>query len=207
MNVSKMTTAQWYRVLLEKQVTMVVTENNSTEYIKCRAELASPDKNWVLSWSRIRLKGLGSEASSFLWKLLHRILPTEERVARILQNASANCRQCPTPTIADLEHAFFHCVSTQEVGRCLLSSLRVYAPGVTPAGLLRLEYEVQGDKEIPVVWFAAQTLLYMWSVRKSGRIVDLRTTRAHLESRINLLRETRYFNKQEIIQEIFDRMI
>ena len=60
---------------------------------------------------------------------------------------------------------------------------------------------------MPVVWFAAQTLLYMWGVRKSGRIVDLMTTRAHLESKINLLRETRHSSKQVIIRNFFDRMI
>ena len=203
LNVCKMTTAQWYRVLLEKEVTMVDTENNDMEYIKCRSELASPNTNWELSWSRIRLKGLGSEATSFLWKLLHRILPTEERVSRIIQNSSPNCRQCPTAPIADLEHAFFTCVSTQQVGRCLLSTLRLHSPGLTSAGLLRLDYAEQGDNEMPVAWFAAQTLLYMWGVRKSGRIVDLMTTRAHLESKINLLRETRHSNKQVIIREIF----
>ena len=202
-----MTTAQWYRVLLEKEVTMVETVNNSNEFIKCRSELASPTINWELCWGRIRLKGLGSEATSFLWKLLHRLLPTEERVARIIQNSSPNCRQCPTAPIADLEHAFFHCVSTQQVGRCLLSTLRHYVPGLTPAGVLKLDFEEQGDMEMPVVWFVAQTLLYMWGVRKSGKIVDLIVTRAHLESRINLLRETRHSNHQVTLREIFVRMV
>ena len=35
-----MNTAQWYRLLLEKEVTIVDSENNSLEYIKCRSELA-----------------------------------------------------------------------------------------------------------------------------------------------------------------------
>ena len=153
LNVCKMTTAQWYRVLLEKEVTMVDTENNDMEYIKCRSELASPNTNWELSWSRIRLKGLGSEATSFLWKLLHRILPTEERVSRIIQNSSPNCRQCPTAPIADLEHAFFTCVSTQQVGRCLLSSLRLHSPGLTSAGLLRLDYAMQSRGTTRCQWF------------------------------------------------------
>ena len=78
---------------------------------------------------------------------------------------------------------------------------------MTPAGILRLDYAELGDNEMPVVWFAAQTLLYMWGVRKSGRIVDLMITRANLESKINLLRETRHSNKQGIIREMFDTMI
>ena len=49
---------------------------------KCKAELRSPGTDWELSWSLSRLKGLGSEATSFLWKLLHCILPAEERLSR-----------------------------------------------------------------------------------------------------------------------------
>ena len=124
-----------------------------------------------------------------------------------MQNASPNCRQCPTAPIADIEHAFFHCVSTHQVGRCLLTTLRHYAPGLTPAGVLKLDFVEQGDKEMPVVWFVAQTLLYMWGVRKSGKIVDLINTRALLESRINLLRETRHSHHQVSLREMFERML
>ena len=138
LNVATMSTSQWYRVLLEKEVTMVETDDHNMEYIKSRAELASPSTDWELTWTRSRLKGLGSEATSFLWKLLHKILPTEERVARILINSSPNCKLCPNPVVADLEHSFFNCVSTQHVGRSLLSAVRHYAPEVTPSGLLRL---------------------------------------------------------------------
>ena len=38
-----MSTAQWYRALLDKEVTMAEGDNNSMEYIKPRVELASPD--------------------------------------------------------------------------------------------------------------------------------------------------------------------
>ena len=116
LNVATMTTAQWYRVLLEQEVTMVEAENNTMEYIRSRTELASPGTDWELTWRRARLKGLGSEATSFLWKPLHRILPTEERVARILPNSSEHCRQCQTPSTANLEHCFFNCESTRHIG-------------------------------------------------------------------------------------------
>ena len=69
------------------------------------------------------------------------------------------------------------------------------APGLTPAGVLNLDSEELGDMEMPVVGFVTQTLLYMKGVRKSGKIVDLIITRAHLESRIKLLRETIHYNK------------
>ena len=206
LNVATMSTSQWYRVLLEKEVTMAETDDHNMEYIKSRAELASPSTDWELTWTRSRLKGLGSEATSFLWKLLYKILPTEEIVARILINSSLNCKLCPNPVVADLEHSFFNCVSTQHVGRSLLSAVRHYAPEVTPSGLLRLEFDEQGENEMPLVWIISHALLYMWGVRLSGKSVDLNITRSLLESKINLLRETRYQSEHRKITEILEHM-
>ena len=207
MNVKTMTLAQWYRVLLEQEVTMVETDENNREYIKSRAELLSPSTEWETSWRRARLRGLGSAATSFLWKLLHLLLPTEQRVARILPNSSEFCKFCPTPVSADLQHCFFNCMLTQDVGKSLLSAVRQHDPDVTPAGLLRLEFQAEETIEMPLVWVAAQTLLYMWAVRLNGKTVDLIVTRSVLETRINLLRETRYKNEHTLIQEIFEDLV
>ena len=140
-------------------------------------------------------------------ELLHRILPTEERVARILPNSSEYCRKCPTPTIANLEHCFFDCVSTRLVGRSLLSAIQMYYPAVSPAGLLRLEFEADEDMEMPIVWVTAQTLLYIWGVRLSGRVADLVVTRTLLETKINLLRETRFVNEHRIMKDILEQLL
>ena len=66
MNVATMSTSQWYRVLVEENNTMVEHEGSPREYIKSRAELSSPNTDWDTCWNRARLKGLGSEATSFL---------------------------------------------------------------------------------------------------------------------------------------------
>ena len=167
LNVATMTTAQWYRVLLEKEITMVEIDDQTMQYINSRTELASPNTDWELTWKRARLKGLGSEATSFLWKLLHRILPSEERVARIIPNSSPNCRQCPTPTLSNLEHIFFSCVCTQHVGRSLLSAIRLHDPYVTPSGLLWLEFSEHGEKEMPLVCLLAKLFS---TCGESGRV-------------------------------------
>ena len=207
LNVISINTAQWYRVLLEKEVTMVEMNDNSMEYTKSRAELASPGTDWVTSWRRARMKGLGSEAISFLWKLLHRLLPTEQRLARILPNSAQTCKYCPTPVTADLVHCFFSCVKTGDVGGRLLTAVRQHEPAVTQAGLLRLEFQEEGDKELPLVWITAHTLLYMWTTRASGRVVDLYLTRSMLEFKINLLRETRYASAVNLINEILENIL
>ena len=86
LNIGKMTTAQWYRVILEKDITMEDHNDSSNQYIQSRAELAAccTTTDWETSWKRARLKGLGSEVKSFFRKLLHLLLPTEQRLSMIL---------------------------------------------------------------------------------------------------------------------------
>ena len=183
---------------------MVELADNQREYIKSRAELASPITDWESSWRHARTKGLGSEATSFLWKMLHCLLPTEARLSRILPNTSGNCKLCPNPILADLKHCLFLCVSTREVGNWLLSLIKKHDSTITAARLLRLEFSSDTSTEMPIIWIIAQTLLYMWGVRSSGKIVSLLTTRATLESKISLLRETRYENEHAILSEIVE---
>ena len=186
LNVAKMTKAQWYRVLLEQNITMVESVDQRMEYVKLRTELSSPSTDWESSWRRAMLKGLGSEALSFLWKLLHNLLPTEVGLTRILPNQSEQCKLCPTQVIADQ------------------AKVRHHDPAVSVAKLIKLEFFCEDAAEMPLIWLTAQTLLYMWGVRASGKIVSLMMTRAVLESKISLLRETRYSNEQILMNEYLD---
>ena len=72
-----MSTAQWYKVLLEKELNMAEGDNTTMEFIKSTVELASPDTDWEESLRKAVLKGLGPEVPGFLWKMLHKFLPTE----------------------------------------------------------------------------------------------------------------------------------
>ena len=131
---------------------------------------------------------------------MHSLLPTEARLTRILRNTSGNCKICPTPVTADLTHCFFECISTKEVGRWLLSIARKQDPSVTASKLLKLEIIAGETAEMPIIWITAQVLLYMWGVRASGKTVSLILTRATLESRISILRETIYIDEHADIK-------
>ena len=180
---------------------MVAVGDNKREYIKSRAELASPDTDWEASWSRTRLRGIGSEASSFLWQTLHNLLPTEERLSRFLPNTSEQCKLCQPHVMADQVHCFFFCISTKEVGNWILSVIKSRDPTITPSKLLKLQFQCEDSEEMPLVWLTAQTLNYIWRIRASGKTVDLTLTRAVLESKISLLRETRYQNEKVLLSE------
>ena len=125
-------TAHWYRYLVEEELTMTLLEDNTLGYIKSRAELSVPTNDWETTWRRARLKGLGSAATSFLWKLVHKLLPTEDRLARILPSSEPGCKLCPNPAPADLVHCLFRCVSTREMGSKLISFISTHDPLITP---------------------------------------------------------------------------
>ena len=96
------------------------------------------------------------------------------------------------------------CVSTKEMGGWLLSLIRSHDASVTAAGLLRLEFQCDDNIEMPLVWITAQTLLHLWGVRSKGKKVEKYATRATLENKISLLRETRHQNEYELIKEMFE---
>ena len=202
LNIATMTTAQWYRVMLEKEITMEEPEGMPRQYIKCKAELRSPGTDWELTWSLSRQKGLGSDATSFLWKLLHCILPTEERLSRILPNSSPSCKFCSVQVSANLEHCFFYCNLTKTVGTQVLNLCQTFCPGITPSQVLRLELHVDQTEETPIVWVVTQFLMNIWEARVKGKMADLFKVRSDLESKVNLLRETRYNNMSLVITEM-----
>jgi hypothetical protein len=66
-----MTTAQWYRYLIEEELTMTLLEDSTMGYIKSKVELSVPNNDWERTWRQAR--GLGSAATSFLRKLAHQL--------------------------------------------------------------------------------------------------------------------------------------
>ena len=86
------------------------------------------------SWRLSRLKGLGPEHTSFLFKLVHRLLVTRERQHRTNSAASPNCRAhgCQeTQTVENLEHALFYCPANKNVGKAVLHILSEHHPHIT----------------------------------------------------------------------------
>ena len=101
---------------------MQVRENQSRQVIPCRAELVSQATDWDLTWRRSRLKGLGPEISSFLFKILHQLLTTQERLARTNPAVSPVCKApgCTREVGEDLVHAFVTCSGNMGVGMAVL---------------------------------------------------------------------------------------
>ena len=146
---------------------------------------------------------LGPNLYTFLFKLLHRILPIAERVARILPNQSPICNRCVEGTAETLEHAFFHCQQNKGAGNVLLNGLRKCIPGLTPSKILILDFDIEEDQQFPIVFRAATFLSTLWQFRIEKKNVELIRIRSEMESSCRLLRESRLTKTMDIISQIF----
>ena len=147
------------------------TNSAPSALIPDRAESLSPSNDWTNSWRLARMKGLESQLSSFLFKLLHQLLPTKERVQRFGKtedNSPGLCKLCQAD-IEDLSHAFFHCPHSRVSGLALLGWVQGVAPALLPEGALQLKIQntLSPEDELAVVCMLATGLKHIWEAREA----------------------------------------
>ena len=138
------------------------------QFIATRTEALSHNTDWEKSWRLARLKGLGPDHTSFLLKLCHKILLTKERKNRTSPTTSPTCVAlgCSGEEVETLEHALVHCQANKEVGRALMTTLRLSQPTLSVEAALRLELDVPEADELPLVWLISATLFHFWEQRQ-----------------------------------------
>ena len=180
-------------------------DNNTGERvgIRCRVERANPQNDWERSWRLARLPGLGPDNTSFLLRLMHDLLPTQERVARTNPRAGAGCQvQGCEAECDDRAHALVHCLGNTGVGQRVVGCLQSFVPSLDVDAVLRLEIDVDEGLELPLVWLVAASFSALWKLRVEKTKTTLFEIRSQLEAKINLLRETRYSNAASILDEL-----
>ena len=145
---------------------------------------------------------------SFWWKLLHGLLPTQDRVHRILRDRSPSplCKLCQDAVVEDLKHAFFSCSHNNNAGAHLLTYMSSYVPGLSTNQLLHLNLDLEPSEEFSVVWFLGigYFLLNLWTARTDKKQIRLYAIRADLEARASLLSETRFQNEAVLVKEMIE---
>ena len=138
LNIKTMSVKLWYKHLLEVQVTHTDPEDPSA-LVPCRVERLYPSIDWGRSWLAVCVPGLTPEMRSFLWKMLHCILPTQDRLHRMnMPNASSPlCVQCTAGQVDDIEHALLRCSKIKPGADFLLETLKLEIPDFT---LERIKY-------------------------------------------------------------------
>ena len=168
-----------------------------------RTELRNPLYQWDKIWLNSRQYMLGPVICSFLFKLLHQILPTAERVNRILPNQSQFCTKCQLHEIETLQHALMDCPSNQGVSTTLCNGLKKYQPSLTKQEILAINFQTEEQLLFPLVWTTASFLSSIWQLRVEKKRVELIKIRADLEASVRLLRESRLTSTMEMLSKIF----
>ena len=149
----RMTEKQWYQLYLEDYCTM---EGHADQrcFISTRTELASPTTDWERTWRLARLKGLGPDNTTFLFRLGHKLLVTKERQSRTNPASSPICTAlgCGAGCVENLEHALIQCQANNGVCMALMLTLRQTIPTLTSVAALRLGLNVSAKEELPLVW-------------------------------------------------------
>ena len=180
-------------------------KNDSWQYILSHTEMKNPQTNWEECWRLARLKGLGAENTSFLFKLLHNTLVTQERLARTIPNLSSLCKfpGCPGTEDEDQSHAIISCLGNNGTGIAVLNALRTFVPGLTAVEALRLDFSADPTLEMPLVFAIAVALGAIWNLRQKKIRPQHYLVRAELEARVALLRECRDYTKEADVIDTF----
>ena len=205
LNIPTLSTKNWYSVLLENNLLMITDDLGRRVIKPCRAEINNPDVDWPETWRLASLRGLSSEDQSFLWKMLHNLLPTQVRLhrLRIKNTPTPNCIHCDSDVPDQLQHALVTCPQNKEVSDWLLQQLQYYVPSVTPQKLVLLSLvDLQGDHELPIVWFISQVLGNIWSMRVNKKKPQLYQTRSVLEAGIAIMRKSRLKGCCDLLETI-----
>ena len=132
--------------------------------------------------------------ASFLWKLLHQLLSSQERLHRLGVSSSSLCKQCKQE-VGTLKHELIECSSNADVGVALLNCLKSYMPELTADKLLRLEFsKISETMELAATLLVAVTLSHIWKERMTNSRIRTYQVRSEIEQTINLLRTTRLIN-------------
>ena len=152
-----------------------VGENGDKEYVQCRVERQNPGTDWNNCWRLARIPGLGPNNVSFLFKLLHQTLPTQERVGRVKPNHSSSCKmlECQGNTEETLLHGLIECQGNDGVGQQLLAGLRNVIPDLQGDSMLRQELALEEDLECHVTFVPYTVLQSVRNLRQrqlGGRV-------------------------------------
>ena len=207
LNPVHMSVKQWYRLLLEKSVTRrEVDLDGRTELIPCRVEERFPEVTWEESYRLCRLPGLSPDSKSFLFKLIHTLLPSNERLHHLNQLPSPLCR-CRAGVVETYQHIFFNCELNREASQSLIQCIKSYARDITEEKALRLVVEADEPFLLPTISLLSSGLELIWDNRKLNKHTSLISMRAELEFSISIKRRSRLARIREaskIMQNMLD---
>jgi hypothetical protein len=132
-----------------------------------------------------------SKRNTKTWKVLHKLLPSQDRLSRILPNQTPLCQLCQNQVML-----------SSSPYSILLNSLSAHMPRPSPNQVFTLSCDTSPGQEVPLVWFTGFFLQNIWSARIQKKQSQLFSIRADLEAGASILRETRHRDAAIFIREM-----
>ena len=163
--------------------------------IPVHSERAQLQVDWPQTWGRARLRGLPGDLANYMFRHLHGLLPTQDRVARLGGSrggrAPGMCRRCLPDTPDSLLHTMFVCPFTAMAAGALLQILQQELPGVSHLDLLYFNFDLTPEQELPITTLLATSFLSLWTSSKEIKPVTWTHLRASLLLRCHTLQNTK----------------
>ena len=159
------------------------------ENIPCKVQEREPDVFWSESYRISRLIGLSPEIKSFLFKMIHTLLPSKERIHHLTPLTSPLC-WCNTGEQETYIHLFFKCPKNNLAADALLRVVQSYDPACTEEKSLRLELNPDEIFLLPTASILSTGVNFIWENRKSRKSTSLFSIRSELEASVSLKRKS-----------------
>ena len=159
-----------------------------------------PQADWERAWSLAITPGVSSKQLTFLWKMVHDLLPSQARLFRLkMPNINSEiCSLCDLNMVGNLTHSLLLCPYNNGAGQFLLEKLNQHIPNILPQQVVILDLDAGDDLKLPLVFMIASILSDIWESRKDKKPCHLNTIRAALEAGINILRKSRHCKLQAL---------
>ena len=189
-----MTTKDWYHYILHNNIFYTKVNGTFTKSL-CRIERNRPDLVFPEIWTFVRMPTLQSQTTSFLWRLAHELIPSENRLSQCNYGGftSPFCKKaCVGNVNATYTHIFFQCTHSKEVGDWLLNKVQVYSSTDATADSILDFRHLENDA---LSWITATTLHYIWEKRIStGGRASTGELLIQMKEKMKLMENTKFHN-------------
>ena len=159
--------------------------------IPTKLESLFPNFDFSNSYRLIRLFGLTPDQKSFLFKMIHNLLPTKERLYRLKKVPTPYCIFCPDLMVDDMEH-FFVCSKYFHIMGPVTNLIHTILPGVPVSEIVSLRVRLENSNELPFVWLLSSFLMLVWNARIMGKALTFPSFQAEVQACSEVLKATRW---------------
>ena len=139
-----------------------------------RVETLYPEVDWIRLWGYFNTMGLEAEKRTFVFRLLHNILPVNIRLFRMNLAVSPACELCSHGAIEDMTHAVLECSFNSFINDWIVALLydidtNLLDSHVTSLNISTLNIPISHDRRFPVLCFITTSLMLVWKSRCDKR--------------------------------------